>query len=526
MSVQEQLAKPLPKATKPRRRQAGSSLVGRLGVLIAIFVSVPLILYTQFLTADRDQQTLLLTSVHEQGRLIAEALRPTLIQAGIAKPPALGDALERLAGEETTVKLLFRPAAGADSAGFFFVASAPPVAIDLLDAERDRLVELGVLEKLTESCEVAQPPEGATQPSALRYTTPAGDEQIVTSVAPVHTVAGCWAVVVAHSTAAYDRSSIGRPYWMTPQIRVAAIIYVVMAVLIITVFLGLWRSLRRFAHLARDIRTRGPGGRTFVSQNRVREFAGVAAELDRLVVTLEESSRLIRQAAEENAHAFKTPIAVISQSLEPLKRLVPDDNVRGRRALSMIEKSVEKLDDFITCARRMDEVVADLIDPPRNKVNLSVLLGRVAAGYATIFAARGLSLELEVEDNALVRASEDLLETVIENLIENAVSFSPPGAAVAVTLRKTPATVEMSVEDNGPGAPAGDLERIFERYYSRRPMPPEPDGDDETGAGDPRHFGIGLWIVRRNVEAIGGKARAERGANSGLRVCITLPLIR
>jgi len=128
----------------------------------------------------------------------------------------------------------------------------------------------------------------------------------------------------------------------------------------------------------------------------------------------------------------------------------------------------------------------------------------------------------------VVRASEDLLETVIENLIENAVSFSPPGAAVAVTLRKTPTTAEMSVEDDGPGAPSSDLERIFERYYSRRPMPAETagNGDNETGSGDPRHFGIGLWIVRRNVEAIGGKARAESGSDSGLRVCITLPLIR
>jgi two-component system sensor histidine kinase ChvG len=338
----------------------------------------------------------------------------------------------------------------------------------------------------------------------------------------VLTDAGCWAVVIAHSTAAYQKLALGRPYWETPEVRFAAIIYAGMALLVFTMFYGAWRGLQQLAELARSIRVSGGSGRSFAAEGNVLEVAGLAEELDRLVGALEDSSRSIRQAAEENAHAFKTPVAVIRQSLEPLKRVVASDSERGLRALEVIEKSTERLDHLISCAWRMDEIAADLVDPPREDVAFSVLLERMMAGYADLLRSRAVAARVKVDKNVVVRAGEELLETVIENLIENALTFSPKGGLISVSLENRDNTAVLVVADQGPGVPKDDLERIFERYYSRHPSEETGDGA-ETGSGD-RHFGIGLWIVRRNIEAIGGTVRAGNQPQGGLQVTVGLPL--
>jgi two-component system sensor histidine kinase ChvG len=110
-----------------------------------------------------------------------------------------------------------------------------------------------------------------------------------------------------------------------------------------------------------------------------------------------------------------------------------------------------------------------------------------------------------------------MVETVIENVVENALSFTPNGGTIEVRLdRVGDRHAELTVGDTGPGVPAENLERIFERYFSRR----------QHVRGQEAHFGIGLWIARRNVEALGGMVRAEHRAPHGLLVRISLPLAR
>ena len=75
----------------------------------------------------------------------------------------------------------------------------------------------------------------------------------------------------------------------------------------------------------------------------------------------------------------------------------------------------------------------------------------------------------------------------------------------------------LTVSDQGPGVPAEQLERIFDRYYSERRA-------DTSGEASPSYFGIGLWIARRNVEAMGGTIRAENSTPHGMAVHVRLPL--
>lgn len=491
------------------------SLTSRLVLLLVVFVAVPIAVYYTFLQADLERRTLLIGNVQEQGRLVALGLEPLLRQTEPSPLLVLSDSLTRFANRNTRIKVLFRPTGKEDVASFFYVASAPPVPTAFLQQERDELLEQGILDSVSVTCT-------GNLPLANRYRDPEGKEEVLTSITPVLTDAGCWAVIVSHPLESLLGATLAQPYWMRFEVRVAAGIYLAMAILTLAVFLSIRRSVLRFRALARDLRTGAAGNRSFVSQNEVAELTGVAEEFDRLVRTLRASAESIRRAAEDNAHAYKTPIAIMRQSLEPLKRLVPATETRGRRALDVLETSIDRLDQLVSTARRMDETVAELLDPPRQKVDLSKLLERMAVAYGSVCEGRGIKLVTSIDRNVAVRASDDLLETVLENVLDNAVSFSPPGGKISIVLRRHGNLAKILIDDEGPGVPDEDLERIFERQFTKRP--PAPIDGTGDGNGSTFHAGIGLWIVRRNVEAVGGRVFAENVPGGGLQLCIELPV--
>jgi two-component system sensor histidine kinase ChvG len=246
--------------------------------------------------------------------------------------------------------------------------------------------------------------------------------------------------------------------------------------------------------------------------------------MDRLIQTLRASAEGIRNAAEDTAHAMKTPIAIMRQSLVPLKLLGAPAVTGGGRAIAVLENSIDRLDQLVSTARRMDEAMAELLDPPRQPVDLSRLLKRMMVAYGTVIEGRGLKLGTELEDNVVVRASEDLLETVVENIVDNSISVSPRGGRINVVLRRNKRWADMTIADDGPGEPQEDLGRIFERRFSNRPKRTEDASADGETDSQSVHAGIGLWIVRRNIEAIGGRVEAENGQSGGLVMKIQVPL--
>src|SRR5262249_56887626 len=95
----------------------------------------------------------------------------------------------------------------------------------------------------------------------------------------------------------------------------------------------------------------GREGAAWTGGNGLAELAEVAAEFDRMVDALHHSAADIRRTAEDNAHAFKTPIAVIRQSIEPLRRVLPSDNPRAQRAIGVVEHSLDRLNGLVSSAR-------------------------------------------------------------------------------------------------------------------------------------------------------------------------------
>src|SRR3546814_9136496 len=144
-----------------------------------------------------------------------------------------------------------------------------------------------------------------------------------------------------------------------------------------------------------------------------------------MTMALQDSAESIRLAAEDNAHAFKTPIAIMRQSLEPLRRMVAPEEVRGQRALDVLEVSIDRLDHLVAYARRLEETTAELLDPPRQRVCLTRIVERMLSAYADTFASRRLILDASLQPDTFVPAGEDLLHTGLDNFLANSVQVSP-----------------------------------------------------------------------------------------------------
>jgi two-component system, OmpR family, sensor histidine kinase ChvG len=496
------------------------SLSAKTALLAVVFILVPVFLYLEFRQAYEESQELLLRSVRAEGRTISQSLLPFLETADNATLPELGSHLTRLASEVTTIKLLLKPASsnpGNDA--FYYVASWPAVTQSNLQAEHATLAHQGVLERLAGNCR-------GEMPFSLIYHRPTGSAEVITAVTPLSTSLGCWAVVASFPVDAFPSAHLGQPYWATPAVRIAALIYLAMAAVTFSTLFSVRGGLRRFVERARLIRELGPDAGSFSGRAGLPELAYVGAEFDRMVDALHGSANEIRHTAEENAHAFKTPIAVIRQSLEPLRRALPQDNQRAHRAIGLVDHSLDRLDGLVAAARRLDEATADLLAKPRVPVDLGQIIGGLIQIQSAALASRDVTIILVSHDltmsadlvpGLLVLGTEEMIESIAENLIDNAVSFAPSGSEILVHLTRDDRFAHLTVSDQGPGVPAGQLDRIFDRYYAER---------DAGASHEPSetHFGIGLSIARRNVEAMGGTIEAENRTPQGLAVHIRLPL--
>ena len=118
------------KARRSRVNRAVHSLIAKFVIMVLVFFAVPALLYQEFRQADLDRQNIVLTAVREQGRLMAESLRPTLERADPSSLLELPEEIERIATKGNGIKVLFRPVGEEGVQGVFFVASEPRLSPD------------------------------------------------------------------------------------------------------------------------------------------------------------------------------------------------------------------------------------------------------------------------------------------------------------------------------------------------------------------------------------------------------------
>jgi two-component system sensor histidine kinase ChvG len=422
----------------------------------------------------------------------------------------LRDALARAAVAGTNVKILLQPAADS-SRHFFYIMSSPPVSLAYLRQEQQVLMQSGVLRNLMPAC-------NRFSDLSVRFINPAGKPEMLTSMTPVHTAGNCWVIITSESAGSISQAAHWSFLRTKSTIRAMMAVYILSTVLVAWLFVHLWRNVRRFRRAARRIRLRR-GAVSFGRVNTIPELRGVAEDFDSLVLALVESQLFIRRTAEENAHALKAPLAVIAQSIEPLKRAVSDQDSAAQRSLQLIERSVARLDGLVSSARETEAAVADVIYPECDLIDLSNFLARLLEGYETSFFPQKKNMNTTITPHVKAYANEDIMEVVIENLLENAASFTSEDGEIEVTLRADREFAHIRVADRGPGVDPAHLGRIFDRYVSYRVS--STDRGEQLQAAS-YHQGLGLWIVKRNVEGLGGTVTARNRQGGGFEITVNL----
>ena len=190
--------------------------------------------------------------------------------------------------------------------------------------------------------------------------------------------------------------------------------------------------------------------------------------------------------------------------------------------LGIIREDVTRLDRLISDISNASRLDAELSRAESHPVDLGLLLSTLAEIHRSIDEKRpgfGCPIEilLDVPKGLVVRGMESRLGQVFQNLIANAVSFSPPGGSVRVSASRQGGDALVMVEDQGPGIPPAKLDAIFDRFYSERP----------SGEAFGTHSGLGLSIAKQIVETLGGRIYAENMggvAVTGARFVVQLPL--
>lgn len=482
------------------------SLAARGVLLIVLFAALPVLIYQTFSRADDDRQRLLIETIRVRGLTVGRALEERLQRADAIPMFRLGEELSRFQTDGISLRLLFRPAEAPNGEGFFYVASAPAVGTADLDYEKTLLAEAGVLDNLPATC-------AGDVPLALRNDRGSRGPQLISSITPVRTVRGCWALVVSNELVGETQQRLGKPYWQNPEVGTAAALYALFAALVLIVALDLARVLARFVRTARGIASgQATGG--FMVRGVPPELDPVGRAFDGMVASLRETAGELRVTAEENAHAFKSPLGTIRQALEPIRFRLGAADARARQALGAIDQSLDRLDGLVRLARNLDAATADRLDPPRDPVDLAILIEDVVETYASAATARGVGLVADLAESGTAPRGGRLIADALGQGIENALGFAPKGGTVRLRLQRQGRRAVIAVEDDGPGVPPEKLGEIFNRHASFRP------GADPTEM----HFGLGLWVVQRNMAALGGSVTAANRPTGGFILTLTVPV--
>jgi two-component system sensor histidine kinase ChvG len=246
-----------------------------------VLILLPALLYSIFWRIENERRNLLVSAVRDAGTAIAAGLAPELQALQPVDFDSLDSRLARFADPHRRITLLFHPAGSAAAEQFFFVAGVPPVSVEQLGRERERLVSLGVLNGLVRSC------AGGT-PLAERVTAEDGASAVITSITGVAGTAGCWAIVIVINSSDEVAGIVDRPAEVSRELKIAALVYAVMAGLILAIFVSVRANLRRFRNQALAI---GADGR-FLDVTDVPEMVPVARAIDAMVHRLKDTAEM------------------------------------------------------------------------------------------------------------------------------------------------------------------------------------------------------------------------------------------
>lgn len=250
------------------------------------------------------------------------------------------------------------------------------------------------------------------------------------------------------------------------------------------------------------------------------EIGRLVETFNGMIARLEESFEAMKRFTADASHELRSPLANVKSTVEvALAR--PRDEAEYRAALGSVGEEAERLRRIVEDLLLLARADAGRLPFEMEPVRLDVLAAEVAESFASRAVEAGVRLEVDAGAEALVAGDERWLRQLGQNLVENAVRFSPPrpaageGPLVRVTVAVDGPSAVLVVDDEGPGIPEPERGRVFERFYRV--------GEARSRVA-PGGAGLGLAICAWIVAEHGGTIRAESAPGGGARIVVRLPL--
>ncbi|MBN2444613.1 MAG: sensor N-terminal transmembrane domain-containing protein [Spirochaetales bacterium] len=269
------------------------------------------------------------------------------------------------------------------------------------------------------------------------------------------------------------------------------------------------RKLRNEAEAILD--RRGRITRLFLHTKRKDEIGDLTSSLEELTIRLEKHISFIESFASDLSHEFKNPLASIRSAIEIV---LETDNKKDREHfLNMALRDINRMERLLSGVREISRLDTSLKEEKRQIVHPNTLLTHLIESFR--LHTEKVSFCLKTPETPIeMYISPERFAQVCENLLDNAISFSPENGIVEVSLHKENDHIIINVMDEGPGIPVENIENIFDRFFSFR----QGKGKKEE------HTGLGLSIVKVIVEGYGGSITAKNREKKGALFIVKLPV--
>ena len=301
---------------------------------------------------------------------------------------------------------------------------------------------------------------------------------------------------------------------------------IALAVLAIALLVTALTSWWLAQHLSAPIRRLQAGARALASEKldarvsaglegRRDELAVLARDFDAMADQLRSTRAARTQLLRDISHELRSPLARMRVALGLARQPQGDP----ARQLDRLEREIERLDSLISQVLKLARLHGDATHFTREPLDLDEIIGEVVRDANFEGAVKRCEIRLQgavgpaVQGKGVVRGNREFLHSAIENVLRNAVRYSPEGVPVEVLVSATDAGIAIMVADRGPGVPSQDLARIFEPFYRVA------ESRDRNSGGE----GIGLAITSQVLRAHGGSASARNRAGGGFEVRLELP---
>ncbi|WP_295585736.1 cell wall metabolism sensor histidine kinase WalK [uncultured Oscillibacter sp.] len=293
-------------------------------------------------------------------------------------------------------------------------------------------------------------------------------------------------------------------------LRLSGVIAVVVAGLSVLLSRALTRKIGQLLDAIRQVREGAYSHRAEIRGHD--EIAQIAQEFNSLTDRLQTTESARRRFVSDASHELKTPLAAIRLLTDSILQTEDIDRATAREFVSDIGAEAERLSRITEDLLRLTRLDNSVLPPPVT-VDVTAVLEQVMRMMTLVAQEKQVELTWSAAGTCTVSASPDEIHQVIYNLTENGVKYTGTGGAVQVSLGREGAWVVLSVADNGPGIPAEDLDRVFERFY-------RVDKARSRAAGG---TGLGLSIVSDMVNKRGGTARAANRPGGGAVFTVRWP---